>query len=1080
MEDQGKKNKSKSKFPLTGPIAWMSQNSVAANLLLAIVIIGGLLATTFKIKQEVFPEFSLDMVTVQVPYPGASPEDTEQGIVLVVEEAVRGIDGVKRVTSTAKEGLGTVNVELQLGVNGDKALMDIKNAVDRIVTFPREAEKPIVSLATPKSRVISLIISGDRDLEELNRIAEMARDELLDLDGITQVAVDGVPPLEVSIEIPQSTLEAYGLSLEQVAAEVRAASIEIPGGSVKTSAGEVLVRVTDRRKQGHEFRNIVLRSTKDGSKIRLGEIAIIRDAFRESDAASYFNGQRAVRLTALRLGRETPKQVSSLVRQYRDTLAQRLPPGIALDLWQDDSELLTGRIDLLVKNATYGLILVFVLLTLFLNLRLAFWVAIGIPFSFLGAFFLMPLADMSINMISLFAFIVTLGMVVDDAIVIGENIFKKMQEGLPKLQAAVAGTREMAVPVTFSVLTTMVAFAPMFFVPGVIGKVFALMPFIVVVVLAFSLIESFFILPAHLAHTKTGSTTSFFKYLSWPIERLQARVAAGLDAFTRRAYAPFLRGLLKYRYISLSISIGVLGITAAMVRGGVIPFNFLPKIEGDLIQVTAKMPFGTSVAFTRQVQQELETAARKALDQNGPDDVLRGIYSQLAQGPSVPRGPRAGEGGEEGSHLVTIEMNLVPGDQRTVSAAKIAADWEANMPVIPGIESLVFKYSTGPSAGAPVDVQLTHADNRVLKEASWALVKELDRFDDLVSIENSFVDGKTQLNYQLLDEARTLGLSSRDIARQLRSAFYGEEAIREQRGRHEIKIMVRFPEKYRRSEFDIENLLIRTPQGGEVPFSYVAAVKRDRAPTAIHREDAKRVVNVKAELAPGVASPGEIIASLKKDILPQLIRQYPGLSWDMTGQSREQQESFQSLGINFAIALFVMFALIAIPFKSYIQPVIIMFAIPFGFVGAVLGHLLMGYSISVISMFGIVALAGVVVNDSLVLVDAANRALKGGMSHWEAIQWAAARRLRPILLTSLTTFFGLMPMISETSLQARFLIPMALSLGFGVLFATFVILLLVPALYIIIEDIRGFFSRMGETWKALFSGRVSALSKKNP
>ncbi len=1067
----------KEKSPIRGAIAWMAHNSVAANLVLIIVLLGGLLAT-IKIKQEVFPEFSLDMVTIQVPYPGASPTEAEQAIVLVIEEAVRGLDGVKRVTATASEGMGTVNVELQLDANPEKALTDIKNAVDRIVTFPQEAEKPIVSLAAVKSRVISMIISGDRELKELHEVAESAREELLEMDGITQVTIDGIPPLEVSIEIPQATLEKYGLTLQQVAREVRAASIEIPGGSVKTTGGEVLVRVSDRKKQGHEFGDLVLRSTTDGSQIRLGDIAVIHDAFRESDAASYFNGKRAVRVTALRVGDETPRGVANLVKGYREQLEKRLPPGIEIDLWQDDSEMLTSRIDLLVKNALYGGTLVFILLTLFLNLRLAFWVALGIPFSFLGAFLLMPAADMSINMISLFAFIVTLGMVVDDAIVIGENIFNKMQQGIPKMQAAIQGAREMAMPITFSVVTTMVAFSPMFFVPGVMGKVFALMPFIVIAVLAFSLIESFFVLPAHLAHTKGKGSVRLLRALAWPIEKVQAQVARGLAGFSRHAYEPFVRLLLKYRYIALASSLAMLILAIGMVAGGVVPFNFLPKIEGDLVQVTAKMPYGTPVQETEKVLKALEQSAAQALAESGGDKVLRGIYSQLAQGPSVMRGPHAGQSGEEGGHLATIEMNLVPGDQRTVSSATIAAAWRKHTPELPGIESLVFNFSMGPSAGAVVDVQLSHADNRVLDEASNALVKQLERFDDLTSIENSFVAGKTQLNFHLLDEARTLGLTSAEVAKQIRSAFYGEEAIREQRGRNEIRVMVRFPEQHRRSEFDIENLLIRSPLGGQVPLRYVAAFERDSAPTVINREDGKRVVNVRAELAPGVDSATKVIDVLKESIIPTLKFRFPGLTSDMAGQEREQKESFQALGMNFALALLIMFTLIAIPFRSYLQPVIIMFAIPFGFVGAVLGHLVMGYSISVISLFGIVALAGVVVNDSLVLIDAANKALLTGKTPTEAIVWAGVRRLRPILLTSLTTFFGLMPMITETSLQARFLIPMALSLGFGVLFATLIILLLVPAIYMIIEDIKGYFNRAGETWRAMLSGRMIESSSK--
>lgn len=524
---------SKTKFK--GPIAWMVKNSIAANLLMLILILGGI-AGIFRAKQEVFPEFSLDMITVQVPYPGASPEETEQGIVLAVEEEVRGLDGVKRVTSSASEGMGSVTVELLTGEDPNIVLADVKNQVDRITSFPEDAEKPIVKLLAPQQRVISLIISADTGLKELHYLAEMARDDLLSRFNITQVTIEGIPPLEVGIEIPQKTLENYGLTLEQVAAAVKMSSVELPGGSVKTQSGEVMVRITDRKKDGNDFENIILRSSLSGSKIRLGDIATISDSFSETDTASFFNTKRAVRVTAYRVGNETPKEVSTRVHNYLEVLKNKVPENIEISTWQDDSELLTGRIQLLNKNAFYGGLLVVALLALVLRFRLAMWVSMGIPISFLGAFFLMPALGASINMITLFAFIVTLGMVVDDAIVVGENIYHKMQQGIPKLDAAILGAKEMAMPVTFSILTTVAAFAPMFFVPGIMGKIFFLIPLVVIMVLLFSLFESFYILPSHLGHHSGAEKESqgFFS-------KIQGKITGSLDFFINKYYYRFLK-----------------------------------------------------------------------------------------------------------------------------------------------------------------------------------------------------------------------------------------------------------------------------------------------------------------------------------------------------------------------------------------------------------------------------------------------------------------------------------------------------------------------------------------------------------
>lgn len=1044
-----------------GSIAWMARNHVAANLLMFVILVGGVFGIS-HVKQEVFPEFDLDLITVSVAYPGASPAEVEQAVVLAVEESVRGLDGVKRTTASASEGVGFVNIELLLDADANKLLADVKSAVDRIRSFPLEAEKPLVSLVTRRREVISLIISGELPLRVLHDIAERARLELLASDEITQIEIDGVPPMEISIEIPQPTLEAYGLSLPQVASQVSAASIELPSGTIKTKSGELLVRVAERRKSGREFENIILRSSIDGSEVRLGDIAQIRDTYADTDRASFYNGKPAVRLICYRVGDETPAGVARFVREYKDELQRKIPEAVTLSIWDDNSEILTSRTQLLVRNAGYGLILVFTILALFLDLRLAFWVSMGIPTSFMGAFFLMPGLDTSINMITLFAFIVTLGLVVDDAIVVGENIFNKIESGVPRLRAAIEGAREMAVPVAFSVLTTMAAFAPLLFVPGIMGKIFKFIPMVVISVLAFSLIESFYILPAHLSFGRAkrsdgdGGSTKRSGFFS----RIQSAVSTGLAAFTQRYYKPTLLFALRQRYNTLAIAISLAVVTGGLVYHGIVPFSFFPKMEGDVVSVTARLPFGSPVERTIEVQKILESSLNKAVEQHGGKKILRGVFTSVGAG-KAGHGPAAAAT-QEGGHLVTVYIHLVPVDKRDVTTQELAATWQKMTPPIAGLDALLFDAVFGPSAGADVAVQLSHRDYDVLKRASSELTETLRTYRELKNIENAFTVGKRQFDFQLKPHARALGFTAADVAQQLRGSFYGIEAIREQRERNEVRVMVRLPEAERRSLYDLERLLVRSPNGGEVPLSYIAEYSRDRAPTVINREEGRRVVDVTAELNQGVASSRGVITSLQQDVLPELKNKYPELTTEMVGTQRERKESFQALGKNFILIQFVLFALLAIPFRSYIQPLIVMSAIPFGFVGAVMGHLMMGFNLSIISIFGIIALSGVVVNDSLVLIDAVNKARQEGQSALDALTNSGTRRMRPILLTSFTTFLGLAPMIMETSVQARFLIPMAISLGFGVMFATFITLLLVPALYLIVEDVKARFDREAE------------------
>ncbi len=1024
----------------------MANNPVAANLLMFVVVVGGLIGLS-RVKQEIFPEFDMDMVKVAVSYPGASPSEVEQGIVLAVEEAVRGLDGVKYVHSIASEGNASVVVELLLDADVNQVLADVKSAVDQITSFPGDSEEPSVSLVSRRQAVISLIVSGQQELSVLHALGERVRNDLLSFDDITQVELGGVPPMEISVEIRRQDLEKYGLILEDVARQIEMSSLELPGGGIDTQAGEILLRLADRKISGAELGDIVIRSTGDGAMVRLADIATIDDGYADTDQAACLNGEPAIRVTAYRIGDERPLTISDLVREYAAEMAQDLPDTVHLTVWDDESEKLNERIDLLLDNGAIGFVLVVLVLALFLRLRLAIWVALGIPVSFLGAFFLMPGMDQSINMLSLFALILTLGMVVDDAIVVGENAHSKMQGGMGALEASIAGAREMAVPVAFAVLTTMAAFMPLFFIPGTMGKVFRLFPILVTTILAFSLLESFFVLPAHLAHPSVWGTRLF----AWS-DRFSLSTARALESFSRKVYRPTLEWVLSRRYLSLSIAWAFFFLSVGVVSSGLVPFNFFPSLEGDVVTVSARLPYGVALQRTLDVQQQLEESLDKAIEESGGMGIVRGIYTRLGEGVVKRFNPM-----EVGSHVVSIEVQLVPSAEREVSAESFSASWAGHTPQMIGVEALTFNSAVGPGAGSAVDVQLSHSDPAVLAPASRQLSDVLHSYSDLRNIENEYASGKTQLDFHLLPRATSLGLTSDDIARQLRAAFYGVEAYREQRGRNEIKIMVRLPEEQRASEYDLDSFLVRTAGGDFVPLHEVARYERSRAPTSIIREDGKRIVHVSAELKAGVPSPRNVLESLQTEVFPEIENNYAGLGIELVGQQREQQDTFDNLAGSYLVAIFAIFALIAIPFRSYLQPLIVMSVIPFGFVGALLGHILMGYDLSLVSFMGMVALSGVVVNDSLVLVHATNGLRARGQETEAAVISGGMLRLRAILLTSITTFLGLAPMIMETSIQARFLVPMAISLGFGVLFATIIVLLLVPALYMALEDLKSLF-----------------------
>ena len=1034
-----------------GAIAWMARNPVAANLIMAFLLIGGLLMGA-RVKQEVFPETELDMISISVPYPGASPAEVEQGIILAVEEAVRGIDGVKRVVATASEGRGYVTAELTVSADKEKALADIKSAVDRITSLPKETERPIVTLLTNRSEVLSVVVYGQQDLEVLRNLAEQARDQFLTDPRITQVDLAGAPAREISIEVPREQLRVHGLTLDAIAQKVTQTSLQMPGGGVKTATGEVLVRTNERRADERGFADIPVVTGPAGTEIRLGEIAQVRKQFAETDESASFDGLPAIMIRVFRIGEQKPLEVAAAVREQSEKVAAFLPEGVRIAQWRDMSEIYAQRVDLLMRNAYMGLALVMICLGLFLELRVAFWVTMGIPISFMGALLLMPTLGVSINMITLFAFIVVLGMVVDDAIVVGENIFERTQQGESYLQAAIGGTREVGIPVVFSVLTTVAAFTPIFFVPGFSGKLFSVIPLIVISVLLISLFESLFILPAHLGHMKKPGDKGVYG----AIFRQQQKVTRGLERFIARFYAPLVRAALRWRYLTIAIGVGMLIVTVGYVRAGLIGFRFFPAIDGDVVTCSIELPYGASVEQTRQVQRRVLTAAQELLAEHGGDPIKRGLFAQIGS-----RGGGMGPGGagnqSSGGHLANVQVYLVASDKRDFESSEFAAEWRERVGPIVEAKSVQFNFNMGPSAGRPVDVEISHRDDQVLEAAANDVVTALRGYGGVTDVENGVALGKPQLDLTLRPEAVSLGLSATDIARQVRGAFYGSEALRQQDGRNEVRVLVRLPMAERRNENDISDLLIRTPQGGEIALREAAEIKRGRSWPSIERADGRRIIHVTADIRDGETTPALVLGKLTEEVLRKLPDEYPGLTWGLGGENREQRESLGSLGSGALMALLAIYGLLAVPFRSYLQPFIVMAAIPFGLVGAIGGHVMLGLELSVMSLMGMVALSGVVVNDSLVMVDATNEFHRQGMSLYEAVAAAGSRRFRPIMLTSITTFFGLAPMILEPSVQARFLIPMAVSLGFGVMFATAVTLLIVPALFLAVEDVKNMY-----------------------
>lgn len=1017
----------------SGPIEWMARNSVAANLLMILLLGGGIWAA-FAIQKEVFPPSQLDLVEVSVGYPGASPEEVEQGILRPIEGAVRGVDGIQRVDSEAREGSGEVLIELVAGQDRMKAFQDIDQAVNRIRTFPDQIEQPEVRLLSQQREVVQVVLYGPIDVWALRKLAEQLRDTLLAEEQITQVELRRVPNYVTHVEIPRQQLREYGLTLPQVANIIRSSSQDVAAGSVQTSGGEILLRVKARKQWADEFARIEIVAGSDGPLVTLGDIATIRDGFEDVGFHSQFSQTPSVELDIFRVGAQSPIEIEAVVQELMSDFESVLPPGVKWRIDRNNAEEFRRRLQLVTENAITAVVIVLVILALFLEIRLAFWVMMGMVVSFIGGLLFLPAAGVSINMISLFGFLVVLGIVVDDAVVVGENVYEKRQTTGDLTASAVQGTREVASPVVFSILTNIVAFIPLLFIPGETGKFWGPLPIVVIVVLALSLVESLFILPAHLAHApRRKNRIWIFRVL----HTAQQAFGRTFNRLVEMLYRPVLHVCLKYRYVTASLALALFALVGVYATSSHMGMILMPQVSADEIEAGVRMPVGTTPDQSAEIARVVTEASLRMFEEHNLYEVAEGIKTNV-----------------RGQSFIDVEIVMKPPDQRNMSANEVIALWRDSIGDLPGVDQVTFEAERGPGGGGrrDISVALSHTDIETLEKAAQVFLERAESFANVRDVSNNYNRGKAQYDFELKPEGRALGLTDEFLGEQLRGAFFGSLALRLLRGTNEVEVRVKLPEEQREDIHHLEDLVIQTPDGAEVPLLDVAELRKDESFSRINRRDGRRAIRVSMDIEPKRAI-NQVITALKEEALPELRRDFPGITWRFEGSDAELRRATSALWSYFGLALAVIYSLLAIAFRDYIQPLIVLVAIPFGIVGAVLGHIWLGYDISLVSLMGVIALSGVVINDSLIMIDYANRRRESGAGAFEAISQAGVRRFRPILLTTLTTFGGLVPLIFEKSLQAQYIIPMAISLGFGILFSTAIILVLVPCLYLMLEDL---------------------------
>lgn len=1050
---------------------WSVEHRVSVNLIMVFLFVAGSWVI-LNMKREMFPQFSLDMIDVGVSFPGASPEEVEEGICIKIEEQLKSLEDVKTMYSTAFEGYGSVTLELKADTDIKEKLDEVKAQVDLIDTFPEEAEDPVTVEIKNNDPAIYLAIYGDVDERVLRQTAEDIRDDLVESESISLASLIGVREYEISIEVSEDNLRRFNLSFDQVAAAVKSGSLDLPGGKIRTQGGEFLVRAKGKLYTGEEFERIPLLTREDGTVIRLGDVAKVVDGFEDSVRKARFNGKPAALVIVTRTDSQDTIAISRTVKEYIEKNKGRMPQGVTLAYWFDMAEMVQERINLLSRNGLQGIILVFLVLAMFLSLGLAFWVALGIPISFMGAFLILNYFGASLNMLSMFGFIMTLGILVDDAIIVGENVYTHYKMGKTARQAVIDGVAQIGGPVVMAVTTTIVAFSPLMHITGIMGKFIAIMPQAVICILIFSLVEAFLILPAHLDHALTPPKKNkariyraMFFWLEWLKEDISAahgwfrnKIEIVLNVFIQRIYTPMLRYCVRNRYFTLSVGFGIFIVCVGLLMGGHVPYLLFGKTDSNWMIAEVIYPLGTSSTATEKTIKTIEQGAFELNDYfrdrvEGGRDLIVNNFSQVG---IIPR--RDWKPGVYGGHCGEAWIEIVPSSMRPdIAAPEVTAKWRELTGDILGAEQLTFTIIQGGPGGNPIEIQLSGKDLDQLQRAADALKEEIATYPGTFDITDNFRPGKMEYQIKIRKGAKSLGVTMADVATQIRQAYYGDEAMTIQRGKDDIKVMVRYSKKERETEASIDELRIRTRDGRQIPLNQVADVTMKQGYSAIQRVDRRRVITVISDINEDVANAQNIVADLKNTFLDSLVQKFPGVSYDLEGQAKRTKELMESLGIGFSVAAMIMFLLLASQFRSYIQPVIIMTAIPFGLVGAVIGHYLRGIELTMFSIFGIVALSGIVVNDSLILIDFINSKVRSGIRMYDAIIEAGQNRFRPVLLTSVTTVAGLFPLLLETSFQAQFLIPMAVSISYGLMAATLLTLVFVPALYYVVHDIVGIF-----------------------
>jgi len=1021
----------------SGIIAWFAHNPVAANLLMLVIITVGL-GSAFHIQRAMFPAIDFETIFIEVAYPGAAPEEVEQGIVLKIEEAISDLEGIKRVESDSYESRARLMIEPQEGVDLMKLMSDIQNRVDGIQHFPKEAEKPIIMQPELKFPALTLQLSGDINERSMKELAEEIRRELLTYPEISAASVVGARDYEIAIEISEQLLREYHLTLGDVANIISASSLDLPAGSVRTENGEIMLRTMGQAYVQNEFESIVLKTFPDGTRLLLGDIATVNDGFVDEAGFAGFNGKYSLGVNVFSMGKQDIIETADAARAYAAAKARQLPEGVRLDVWSDSTYYLKGRLTMMLKNLAMGALLVFIILALFLEIKLAFWVMMGIPVCFLGAMAAIntPYIDASLNMISIFGFILVLGIVVDDAIIMGESAYTEQQKFGHSVANVVNGVYRVATPATFGVLTTIIAFLPSLFIQGIFGAFPAACGWVVILCLCFSLVESKWILPAHLAHSRPTRNSFLLQ-----IDHIQEAVNRYLSFFIHERYKPFMLLCVRYRYLTLAFFASLLILSVGLLAGGAVRTILSPDTPGEFLQVELRMAQGIPEERTLHAVSHI-TAAFKTMEQKyrretGSDDRLLENMATYVYDRINGR----------------IYAELTKEDERSISTRDVQERWRKEVGHIHGAEVFAISSAEGPSFGPPIAFDLMHKDFGTLSKAAAEFEEALRHYAGVYDIRNGISDTADEFHLELLPAGESLGITRYDLGSQVRHAFYGAESQRVQRGIDEIKVMVRYPKADRENVNSLKNMFIRTPSGDEVPFETVARLDVEQGLVKATRINYQRAAEMTAQANKREVEPDKIIADIEQNLLPALQKKYPGLRYEISGTADEEQKVAASMIVGFLLALFGIYALLAVPTRSYLQPLIIMGVIPFGMIGAIFGHWVLGYPLSMMSLMGVIALSGVVVNDSLILVDFVNNAIKTGTELNTAVIESATRRFRAILLTSLTTFAGLVPMLTERTIQAEQMVPMAISLAFGIVFATVITLLLIPCLYMILQDL---------------------------